>query len=201
MSDREGNMGQSAPSAPSARGGRPPRLNVSSLADGREGDERDLNEREVTENREIADDIRLELFRDSMHQSVLPDLPHMPGYHVCWLTTSNARDSIQHRLRIGYELIRVEQCPEWDGVTTRVPGYDGVIGINEMVAARIPLRLYNQFMVHVHHDSPLAEEEKLKAQVERAADELEAAGSGLVEVGDGTASMVQKAAPKFGLTS
>lgn len=155
---------------------------------------RGREEREMSGDRELTEDMRLELFRDSLEQSILPDLPRMDGYHVCWLTTTNPRDSIQWRLRIGYELIRVEDCPGWEGVTLTAGDYAGVIGVNEMLAARIPLSLYNRYMREVHHNHPMAEEEKLHAASMSLKEAAQARGS-YIQEGDGTANIVQRAKP------
>jgi hypothetical protein len=160
-------------------------------------DERELDERETTEDRELSDDDRFEMFAAQHFQSVLPDLPHMPGYHVMWLTTTNARDSIPNRVRMGYQLLRTENVPGWDGVFTTVGDIGGVLGVNEMVAARIPLNLYNRYMRFNHHTQPLSEEEKLQGMTDRLKDEASKVGSVVAE-GDGTANIVQRAkAPEF----
>jgi hypothetical protein len=156
--------------------------------------DREAAERDFTEDRDLSEDERLELFRESLVQSVLPDLPRMPGFHTCWLTTSNPRDSIQWRIRIGYELVKVQDCPGWDGVTVAAGDYAGVIAVNEMVAARIPLGLYNRYMREVHHTLPLKEEEKLRSQIDEFAGAAERRGSRVIE-GDGTAELVQRAKP------
>lgn len=161
--------------------------------DERELDERGFDEREASE-RELDDDEALELFRDSLHQTVLPDLPYMPGYHVCWLTTSNGRDSLQWRRRIGYELIRLDDVPGWSDGNLKTAEGDGYVRINEMVAARIPLSRYNKYMREVHHTMPLQEEMKIRASV----DEIKASASdvnGRVDEGDGMAQIVQRARP------
>ena len=67
---------------------------------------RAATDRAVTENRLISDDDRVEMFRSQFFQDALPDLPKIPGYHTCWLTTTNPRDSIQMRIRLGYEPIK-----------------------------------------------------------------------------------------------
>ena len=162
-------------------------------SDERVAEQRRADDREFSEDRELTDDIRLEVFRNSRAQSILPDLPTFPGYHVCWLTTSNARDSISLRQRMGYELIRLEECPGWDGVTGvkegRVPG---VVGIEEMVAARIPLRLYQQYMADSHSTAPREEEEKILTSAENLAEQAERMGGRLIE-GNGLDSLRTRA--------
>ena len=62
--------------------------------------------RPATQDRQISDDDRVEMFRQQFFQDALPDLPKIDGYHLCWLTTANPRDSIQQRIRLGYELLK-----------------------------------------------------------------------------------------------
>lgn len=145
------------------------------------------------------EDDRFEAFRDSFSQSVLPNLPRMEGYHVCWLTTTNPRDSIAQRIRMGYELIRIEDCPGFDTsyAGMKTGDYAGIVAVNEMVGARIPLSLYQRYMRHVHHDEPLSEEQKLRSMVESMQSEMEQRGS-YIQQGDGTAGVVQRAStPSF----
>lgn len=156
-------------------------------------------DRAATENQdEIADDEYLERFKENLDQSVLPNLPPMPGYHVCWLTTSNPRDTVGNRLRMGYELITVDMVPGFEGASPKSAQFPGVLTVNEMLAARIPVRLYNRMMKYVHHDLPLGEEEKLRAQVEGLKEDAERQGGKVLE-GDGMPDIVQRAnsAPAF----
>jgi hypothetical protein len=195
VDDREESLGASSEEPPKKRGpGRAPRQPATVVSDERIAAEREGNDREFSEDRELTDDERLELFRDSMNQSVLPDLPYMPGYHVFWATTTNARDSIAWRIRIGYQPIRAEQCPGWEGVTITSGDYAGVIAVNEMLAMRIPLSLYNKYMREVHHNLPLAEQEKIRTQIQRVSEDARSRGSRVTE-GDGMAELARRVAP------
>ena len=71
--------------------------------------DRASEDREITEDRVMTDDERLDECRQTFFQSALPDLPDIPGYHVCWLTTENPRDPIHGRIRLErpQELVRV----------------------------------------------------------------------------------------------
>ena len=80
---------------------------------------RAMDDRQVTENRAVTDDERLEMFRMQMHNDALPDLPPIPGYHVCWLTTTNPRDPIQRRTQLGYEPVRPEDAPGLEFATQK----------------------------------------------------------------------------------
>jgi hypothetical protein len=156
--------------------------------------ERETEEREQTENREFSDDERFEMFVDSHGQSVMPDLPQMDGFHTCWLTTTNPRDTIARRRMMGYQLIRAEEIPGWAGLSMKTGEFAGVISVNEMVAARISLRLYNRYMKHSHEALPRSEEEKLRANVDLMKQQAESAGGKIFE-GDGTEQIVQRAPP------
>jgi hypothetical protein len=167
-------------------------------SDERVADEREMHDRDVTEEREFSDDQRFEMFVDGHMQSVLPNLPYRPGFHVCWLTTSNARDSIANRIRFGYRPLRVESIPGWDGITSKVGDLEGIVSVNEMIAAEIPLSLYYRYMRENHYTLPLAEEEKLRGQVDQLGEEAARYGARMTE-GDGTRDhLVQKvSSPDF----
>lgn len=150
---------------------------------------RAMQDRAVTEDRVVTEDERVEMFRQQLFQSALPDLPKLPGWHTCWLTTTNPRDSIQTRLRLGYEPIKPEDVPGWEYATIKTGDWNGFIGVNEMLAFKLPMSLYERFMREAHHDAPLREEEKLsdtaefmKQQAERQGAKL-SMGDGMVEIG------------------
>lgn len=185
------------PQQPARRqgGGRKPRA-ASAGHDDRLAAERDGQERGFSEDREFSDAERLEMFRDSRFQSVLPDLPTFPGFHVCWLTTTNPRDSLQNRLRQGYQLITISECAKWDGAGQKVGIVDNVISVNEMVAAKLPLRLYNLYMREAHHNAPLEEEQKLVRATENMQAQAEEIGA-VLQAGDGLEALKQRA-PRHG---
>lgn len=129
--------------------------------------DRRSDDRAATHDRKLTDSTRLAEYRKQFYQSVLPDLPKIPGWHLCWLTTNNPADSIQRRLTLGYELIRADEMPGWKYTTLKTGDYAGYVGVNEMIAARLPLELYEAFMRESHHVQPQNEEEKLRAMVDQ----------------------------------
>jgi hypothetical protein len=153
---------------------------------------RAATDRTVTENREISDDDRVEMFRSQFFQDALPDLPKLPSYHTCWLTTTNPRDSIQQRIRLGYEPIKSEDVPGWEYVTIKTGEWQGFIGVNEMLAFKLPMSLYHRYMNEAHHDAPAREDEKLTAVLDSIKESAEAAGGRIVE-GDGISSLREHA--------
>lgn len=153
-----------------------------SAGDNRES--RALLDRNATENRVLSEDERVEMFRQQFFQSALPDLPKIPGWHTCWLTTTNPRDSIQTRLRLGYEPIKPEEVPGWEYATLKTGEWAGFIGVNEMLAFKLPISLYEKFMQEAHHDAPLREDQKLADTADMIKQQAERTGSRLYE-GDG----------------
>lgn len=166
--------------------------------EGRE--DRAMQDRAVTENREISDDDRLAMFRQQFFQAALPDLPKIPGYHVCWLTTTNPRDTINMRMRLGYEPVKPEDIPGWEATTVKSGEWQGLIGVNEMLAFKLPLSLYEKYMQEAHHDAPTRELEKLTDTAEFLQQQAENSGTYLVE-GDGMQDMRQsRGRAKFDLS-
>ena len=154
---------------------------------GRREDRRSQN-REVTEQREISEDDRLEMFRSQLFNDALPDLPEIPGYHMCWLTTQNPRDPIHRRMQLGYEPVRPEEVPGMAHASIKTGEYAGMIGVNEMIAFKLPMSLYEKFMQEAHHDAPLREEDKLAEVAEMMREQAELAGTTMYE-GDGMSEM------------
>lgn len=123
--------------------------------------DRAMQDRAVTESRTLTDSERVDLLRRSFFQSALPDLPKIPGYHTFWATTQNPRDPVHGRLRLGYEIIQAKDMLGWEHLGNKSGEYAGAIGVNEMIAMKLPLHLYEAYMREVHHDAPLREEEAI----------------------------------------
>lgn len=153
----------------------------------RDDSDRAGNDREHDE-REVTDKERLEMFRLSMFQNQLPSLANIPGWHLCWLTTANPRDSIQGRLRLGYQLLGPSDVPGWEANVLTSGPYEGCIGINEMVAAKLPMHLYEMYMTEAHHNQPLAEEGKLKSTLDAIREQAQGKGAGVL-LEEGMASL------------
>lgn len=141
--------------------------------------DRTVLDRAYEESRVLNDDQRLELFKNSFTQAALPDLPRAPGWHNIWLSTTNPKDPIHFRLRIGYELIRAKDVPGYEIMMVKNPQseFDGCIMVAEMVAARIPMSLYQKYMKEVHHDAPREEEGRLRSTLDTIRQHAEGKGS------------------------
>lgn len=168
-----------------------------SAGDGRES--LAMQDRNVTENREISDDERVEMFRQQFFQSSLPDLPSIPGWHMCWLTTTNPRDSIQIRIRLGYQPVKPEEVPGWEYATLKTGDWAGFIGVNEMLAFKLPMSLYEKYMLEAHHNAPLREEEKLTDTAEFLEQQARASKSKL-QIGEGNMEIGKNREARFDLS-
>lgn len=151
-------------------------------------DERRTEDRAVTESREVSEDDRLEMFRQQLFNDALPDLPDTFGYHMCWLTTTNPRDPIHRRMQLGYEPVRPDEVPGMEYASVKTGEYAGMIGVNEMLAFKLPMSLYQKFMQEAHHDAPLREEDKLADTANMIREQAEQSGTTIFE-GDGMTAM------------
>lgn len=151
---------------------------------------REIDDRQVAENRDLSDDDRLEMFRNQMFNDALPDLPAIPGYHVCWLTTSNPRDPVHRRMMLGYEPVKAAEIPGFEYASVKTGEWAGVIGINEMLAFKLPDSLYQRYMREAHYDAPMREESKL-AETAQHLQEQAARDGGKLTLGDGIAELGQ----------
>lgn len=152
---------------------------------------RAMEDRAVTERRDLSDDDRIRMFNEQHFQNALSDLPKIPGYHVFWASLTNERDTIQQRMRWGYELIKAEEIPGWDLANSVKSGtLEGAVSINEMVAMKIKDELYRKFMMINHHEKPQAEQGLLADQAENMREDARRRGSDLM-LGDGTAALRQ----------
>jgi hypothetical protein len=141
----------------------------------------------------------MEMFRGSAHSSLLPNLPPISGYHVCWLTTQtqNPHDGIPSRMRLGYEPVKPGDIQGWEGVSIKTGEYAGCIGVNEMIAFKLPLSLYQRYMREAHHTAPMNEEDKIRAVAEQIQGEAKDRGANVL-VGEGTSELGRYVKDQFG---
>lgn len=141
--------------------------------------------RAVTEDREQTDADRLAAFRQMHAEAALPNLPPIPGFHVCWLTTGNNKDTLQARHRLGYVPIPAEKLKGFGEFATGQGGeVNGLVHVNEMVAYMLPIELYNLYMVENHHNEPLRQEGMLTDKVQAISAAAKEEGTD-VDAGDG----------------
>lgn len=141
---------------------------------------RSADNREVTGRRELSDAERIRMFQEQLFNDALPDLPPIPGYKTCWLTTTNTRDPIHRRLQLGYELVTVEDVPGFEYATLKTGEYAGCIGVNEMIACKLPEDLWQAYMQEAHHDAPQRDEDRIRESIELAQEQARQSKGALI---------------------
>jgi hypothetical protein len=124
--------------------------------------DREDSDRPISEDPELSDSVRLEMLRGG-GQAILPDIPQIDGYHVCWLSTTNGSDPIHRRMQLGYSPIKASDIPGFAHAGLKSGEFQGCVSVNEMIAFKIPLRLYNEYMKEMHYRAPNREEEAVNS--------------------------------------
>lgn len=106
---------------------------------------------------------RRKQMRSEWTQDVLPTPPKVPGWHFCWLSTTNSSDPIYRRMQKGYVPVKVSELTGFSTQSVAGGEFDGVIACNEMLLFKIEEELYQDIMMYLHHELPMSEEELLKA--------------------------------------
>jgi hypothetical protein len=143
------------------------RLKKTLSAGGRENRASRDTIREAPEDKFVSSDERRKMWKDEWTQSALPGVPDMPGWHVCWLSTTNSYDSIDKRMRLGYVPVKADELPDMRNNRVKAGDHEGFIACNEMLLYKIPMELYQEVMAHFHHEAPLEEANKIRLQAEQ----------------------------------
>ena len=118
---------------------------------------------------------RLEAFRDRWQNSALPELPAgvLPGWHLCWLSTTNTYDSIDKRMALGYEPVKASDLGKgFEGLGKMSSGkFEGCVSCNEMVLFKLPEEIYQEVMRMMHLEDPLDHQRNITDQVRSTAQE------------------------------
>lgn len=142
------------------------RLKKSLNTGGRESRASLDSSREAPEEMFVSAEERRKMWKDEWVQSALPPAPDMPGWHVCWLSTTNSYDSIDKRLRLGYSPVMADEVKGYENWRVKAGEHSGYVACNEMLLFKIPMDTYQDIMAHFHHDQPLEEANKIKVQAE-----------------------------------
>jgi len=139
---------------------------------------------------------RAEAFRDKWQNSALPDLPAgiIPGFHLCWLSTTNNYDSIDKRVALGYEPVKASDLGKgFEGLGKMSSGkFEGCVSCNEMVLFKLPEEIYQEVMRMMHLEDPLDHQRNITSSVRQSAQE----GKGGRSILDGGHLEMEKEAAK-----
>ena len=128
-----------------------------------------ISSRNTASSDDIARRERLDAFRDKWANSALPDLPKdtIPGFHLCWLSTTNTYDSIDKRMALGYEPVKAAELGKgFEALGKMSSGkFEGCVSCNEMVLFKLPEDVYQEVMRMLHLEDPLEHQRNITAQV------------------------------------
>lgn len=109
---------------------------------------------------------RRRLLRREWVQEILPTVPEKPGFHRCWLSTTNSMDPIHKRVQLGYSPVKISDAPGFDQYKVADGGqFEGCIACNEMLLFEIPMERYQDLMAIYHYDMPLEQEQAIRERV------------------------------------
>jgi hypothetical protein len=166
------------------------RLKKSLSAGGRETRASEDAVRQAPEEQFHSTQERRRMWSDEWTQSALPKVPDMPGWHLCWLSTTNAYDSIDKRIRLGYVPVRADELPGFENYKVKAGEDVGFIACNEMRLYKLPMDLYQDVMLQMHHEKPMEEADKIRVQVENLQGARDSRGRSLGQVeGEGFGDM------------
>lgn len=140
---------------------------------------------------------RRAMLRAEWQSDILPTPPENPGWHYCWLSTTNSSDPIYKRLQKGYELVKASEIPGFRQYRVAEGEYTDLIACNEMILAKIPEDLYQEIMTYLHHELPNEEEEILRANAKQGLDGQDSNGRDLGSVEGFTAPPRKTRNPTF----
>lgn len=103
--------------------------------------------------------------RQDWVQEILPTPPGIPGFHLCWLSTTNSTDPLHKRMQVGYQPVRVTEVPGFEQYKIDGGQYDGCVACNEMLLFKLPMEIYQDLMAIYHHDMPLEQEQAIRDRV------------------------------------
>jgi hypothetical protein len=158
------------------------RLKKTLNAGGREQRSSQDQDRAAPEEKFISKQERRKMWSDEWTQSALPKVPDIPGWHLCWLSTTNGYDSIDKRMRLGYVPVRADELPGFDNYRVKAGEDIGFIACNEMRLYKLPMEVYQEVMTQMHHEAPMEEADKVQVQVEQLQGNRDSSGKSLGSV-------------------
>lgn len=140
------------------------RLKKSLQAGGRNDRASEDASRRPPEEKFMSAQERRKMWSDEWTQSALPKTPVIPGWHLCWLSTTNSYDSIDKRMRLGYVPVTADELPGFDSYRVKAGEHVGHISCNEMLLFKLPMDVYQDVMAQMHYEAPREEVERIYEQ-------------------------------------
>ena len=93
----------------------------------------------------------------------------IPGWHLCWLSTTNSYDTIDKRIRLGYVPVKADELPGFDNYRVKAGEHVGQISlVTRCCCSRFPMeQSIKKSCNRLHYDLPNDESDaKIRVQVE-----------------------------------
>ena len=149
---------------------------------GRENRAQEDVSRAAPEDNFALSEERRKMFRSEWLQEALPTPPEIPGYHLCWLSSTNSYDPIHKRMRLGYEPVKADELPGFEHLKVKAGEHVGFVACNEMILYKMPMEIYQEIMTDLHHRAPMEEQDKIRVQQEQLQGARDKQGRSLVSV-------------------
>jgi hypothetical protein len=85
-------------------------------------------------------------------------------------------------MRLGYVPVKAEELPGFDSYRVKAGEDIGFIACNEMRLYKLPMDVYQEVMLQMHHEAPNEEAEKIRLQVENIQGARDSRGKSLGQV-------------------
>jgi hypothetical protein len=157
------------------------RLKKSLQAGGRNDRASEDASRRPPEEKFMSAQERRKMWSDEWTQSALPKVPVIPGWHLCWLSTTNSYDTIDKRMRLGYVPVTADEIPGFDSYRVKAGEHVGHVSCNEMLLFKLPMDVYQDVMAQMHYEAPREEVDRILSQAESAGAK-DSSGRRLVQV-------------------
>ena len=157
------------------------RLKKSLQAGGRNDRASEDANRRPPEEKFMSAQERRKMWSDEWTQSALPKTPVIPGWHLCWLSTTNNYDTIDKRMRLGYVPVTADEIPGFDSYRVKAGEHVGHVSCNEMLLFKLPMDVYQDVMAQMHYEAPREEVDRILSQAESAGAK-DSSGRRLVQV-------------------
>lgn len=129
----------------------------------------------------LSTEARRRMLRQEWVQEILPSVTAPPGWHYCWLSTTNSTDPIHKRMQMGYLPVKVSEIPGFAQSQYKVVGgdFDGCVACNEMLLFKVEQQRYDDLMAIYHDELPLEQEGAIRERM-MGAQERDSLGRGLI---------------------
>ena len=109
---------------------------------------------------------RRRMLREDWGKTILPQAPDIPGFHTCWLSTTNSMDPIYKRMQRGYIPVTSQEVGGFGASSIVQEGeFKGCVSCNEMLLFKVEDQTYQDLMTIFHLDMPLEAERGIYEKV------------------------------------